>query len=182
MDHEEQHMKRNGVYKYLMLTTGLLVLATMILSPVAKAATFQLLEDTEIKVQLNNPVSSADAKVGDVLMITLAEPIKIGDQLLIAEGASGKAVVSEVEKAKAPGKPGKLVIEFQELGTRGSFKTTDGAAIELGGTAERAGKGKKTLAFVTIVGIFLIKGGQGEITVNETLTAKIAATTVLTSD
>ena len=120
-----------------------LALAILAFTPALQAATFQLVEDTEIKVQLNTPINSGEAKIGDVLALTLAEPIMIGNQLLIADGAAGKAVVKEIEKAKAPGKPGKIVIEFQELGTRGSFKTADGAAIKLGGTAEKVGKGKK---------------------------------------
>ena len=175
-------MKRLSYYRRLKTVVALVMLGLFILSPVVRAATFQLVEGTEIKVKLDNAVSSKDAKVGDALMITLAEPIKIGDQLLVADGAAGKAVVSEVQPAKAPGKPGKIAVEFKELGTRGSFKTADGSAIKLGGSVERAGKGKKTLAFVTIVGIFLIKGGQGEIKADEVLTAEISETTVLTSD
>ena len=115
-------------------------------------------------------------------MITLAEPIVLGGIELIAAGAAGRGKITEVEKAGAPGKPGKIVVEFSELGTRGGFKTADGASIKLKGTGEKIGKGKKTLAFVTIVGIFLIKGGQGEITADDIFIAHTAETIVLTGE
>jgi hypothetical protein len=150
----------------------------------ARAATFQLPEGTEVKVKFNSDtqINSGKVTVGDNLAITLAEPLKIGDVLLVAEGAAGTATVKEVKKAKAPGAPGKMVVEFVNIGTRGGYRTVDGAAIKLSGQIERTGKGKKLLAYVTIVGIFLIKGGQGEIDPNEIYTAKIAETVVLQSD
>lgn len=167
-----------------LLTVATVTLLSMLSVPVANAATFQLPQGTPVKVAFNPDakISSGNLKVGTELSITLVDPIRIGDMLLVAEGAAGKAVVTEVEKAGAPGKPGKIVIAFSELGTRGGFKTTDGSAIKLGGTVEKKGKGKKILAYVTIVGIFLIKGGQGEIKPGEVHTATIAQTTVLQSE
>lgn len=162
----------------------LLALSLSILVPPVSAATFQLPAGTEIKVQFNRDakINSGKMEVGTELAITLVEPIRIGEVLLVAEGAAGKAVVKEIEKAGAPGKPGRIVVEFVELGTRGGFKTVDGSAIKLTGTVENKGKGKKILAFVTIVGIFLIKGGQGEINTDGVYTAKVAETVVLHSD
>jgi hypothetical protein len=165
---------------------GLMVLSLglSILVPPVSAATFQLPAETEIKVQFNRDaeINSGKMEVGTELAITLAEPIRIGEVLLVAEGAAGKAVVKEVEKASAPGKPGRIVVEFVELGTRGGFKTVDGSAIKLTGTIENKGKSKKILAFVTIIGILLIKGGQGAIDTEAVYTAKIAETVVLHSD
>jgi len=165
-----------------LLLAGLL-LAVMAGSTVS-AATFQLAKGTELKVKFvsETGISSKKAAVGDTLMITLAEEFAMGDQILVAAGAPGKAVVSEIEKAKAPGKPGRIVVTFLELGTRGSFRTADGSPIALEGTVEKMGKGKKTLAFITIVGIFLIKGGQGEIPLDEVFPAKVAERTILTDD
>ena len=177
-------MYRHRVTKGLFLSVAAVTFLWMLLVPVTNAATFQLPQGTEVKVKFNpdTKISSGELKVGTELSITLVEPILIGDMLLVAEGAAGKAVVTEVKKAGAPGKPGKIVVEFTELGTRGGFKTTDGSAIKLGGQVEKKGKGKKILAYVTIVGIFLIKGGQGEIKPDEVHTAIVAETTVLQSE
>jgi hypothetical protein len=160
------------------------VVTVLLFSPALQAATFQLPQGTEIKVKFNTlaKISSSDAKPGEALMITLVEPVTIGDQVLIAEGAAGKAVVTEVEEAGAPGKPGRIVVEFVELGTRGGFETADGSAVKLTGKVEKMGKSKKTLAFITIIGIFFIKGGQGEISSEEVYTAEVAETVVLKSE
>ena len=161
-----------------------LSLVSMLVAPVAQAATFQLPAGQEVKVSFNQDaqLNSGKIETGTTMAITLAEPIMLGDVMLVAAGAAGSAIVTEVEKAKAPGKPGKIVVEFVDLGTRGGYHTVDGTPIKLSGTVEKSGKGKKLLAYVTIVGIFLIKGGQGEIPVDEVYTATVAETIVLQSN
>ena len=177
-------MNRWCINKSRMLTIGLLGLVVLLAVPVGHASTFQLPAGTEIKLKFNADakISSGEMEPGAKLAVTLVEPIRIGEVLLVADGASGTAVVAEVEKASAPGKPGKIVIEFTELGTRGGYRTVDGAPLKLAGKVEKIGKGKKILAYVTIVGIFLIKGGQGEIDTGEIYTATIGETVVLQSD
>lgn len=172
------HRKTGATFLVLVWVTFTLT------TPLAQAATFQLPAGTEVKVRFNpdTKISSGDLEVGAKLALSLAEPIMVGDVLLVAAGAAGSAVVSEVEKASAPGKPGKIVVEFVDLGTRGGYRTVDGAPLKLGGKIEQAGKGKKLLAYVTIVGILLIKGGQGEVPTDGTYTATIAETVVLQSD
>lgn len=177
-------MNRLRADKRFAVMMSLMCLLTFLVAPVLQAATFQLPQGTDIKVKFSGDkkITSGTVAKGDSLGIVLAEPIKIGDQLLIAEGAPGKAVVTEVKKSSAPGKPGEIKVNFVWLGTRGGFKTADGSAIKLSGEVTNKGKGKKFLAFVTIVGIFLIKGGQGEIPVDSTYNAKIGQTVVLTGE
>ena len=177
-------MNKQRIPKKSKLTVVLLGLAILLAVPITHAATFQLPAGTEVKLKFNADarINSGEMEPGAKLAVTLAEPIRIGDVLLVAAGASGTAVVTEVEKASAPGKPGKIVVEFTELGTRGGYRTVDGTPLKLAGKVEKIGKGKKTLAYVTIVGIFLIKGGQGEIDTGEVYTATIGETVVLQSD
>jgi len=160
----------------------LLVLAGFVMPPHSEAATFQVAAGQEVKVtfQSSGTISSGDVIAGVPLVIELAEPIKLGDKVLVEQGATGKAVVSEVEKAGAPGKPGMIKVAFQEIEAKGDFKTADGGPIKLEGDAMHQGKGKKTLAFITIIGIVLIKGGQGELDADGVYTAKVAETVVLT--
>lgn len=171
--------------KGLKRTTALVLTVTMglfSLAPVLQAATFQLPAGTDVKVKFvtTADISSADVVPGVTLAIELAEPIMVGDRVLVEKGASGTAIVKEAKKAGAPGKPGMITVEFQKLEPKGAFKTTDGSDIALEGSVTRAGKGKKTLAFITIVGIFFIKGGQGVIDVDQVYNAKVAETVVLT--
>jgi hypothetical protein len=177
-------MKQGLSGSYIKTTVIAVVIALLAGLPPVQAATFQLAKGTEVKVKLQSEtaVSSKTAAEGDTVFVTLAEPIMLGDQTLVAEGALGTAVVSKVKKAGAPGNPGEIEIQFQTLGTRGAFRTADGSPIKLTGSEYRKGKGKKLLAFITIVGIFLIKGGQGEIAPGETFTAQVAETIVLSNE
>ncbi|MDX9857493.1 MAG: hypothetical protein RBT76_06875 [candidate division Zixibacteria bacterium] len=163
---------------------AVLVAAAALVAGSVSAATFQLPAGTEVKVKFagSQTISSGNVISGVPLVITLAEPIKIGDRVLVETGAEGKAIVSEVKKAGAPGKPGMIKVTFQEIQTKGEFSTVDGSPIKLSDEPLiREGKGKKTLAFITIIGIVLIKGGQGEIPVDQVYTAKTAETVVLQS-
>jgi hypothetical protein len=177
-------MNKKRIFHVLMLALSVAGITTLMLAPVTEAATFQLPAGTEVKVKFSGAtkISSGKIEPGTKLPITLAEPIKIGDVLLVAEGAAGSAVVKEVKKAAAPGKPGKLVVEFVDMGTRGGYRTADGSAIKLSGKVEKIGKGKKLLSYVTIIGIAFIKGGQGEIDTRQVYTATVAQTTVLQSE
>jgi len=175
--------KRRLAQASVLALAGVWIMA-LLSAPVAEAATFQLPAGTEVKVKFSGDtkISSGKIEPGTKLAITLAEPIRIGDVLLVAEGAAGSAVVKEVKKAAAPGKPGKIVVEFIDMGTRGGYRTVDGSAIKLSGKIEKVGKGKKLLAYVTIIGVAFIKGGQGEIDTKLIYTATVAQTTVLQSE
>lgn len=177
-------MDRRRIRRTMNRAICLLGLGLLLTAQMGHAATFQLPAGTEIKLKFNADakINSGAMETGTKLAVTLEEPIMIGEVLLVAAGASGTAVVGEVEKASAPGKAGKIVVEFTELGTRGGYRTVDGAPLKLAGKVEKVGKGKKILAYVTIVGIFLIKGGQGEIDTREVYTATIGETVVLQSD
>lgn len=156
--------------------------ACLLIAPAGFAATYQLPAGQEIMVKFkaSGKISSGDVIAGVPLVIELAEPIMIGDKTIVEAGAEGKAIVKEAKKAGAPGKPGSITIEFTELSTKGAFKTVDGKPFKLEGSASHVGKGKKTLAFITIIGIVLIKGGQGELDTAKAYPAKIAETVVVT--
>jgi len=177
-------MNKRRLSKASILALAAAGIMTLLMTPIAKSATFQVPAGTEVKVKFSGAtkISSGKLEAGTRLPITLVEPIKIGDVLLVAEGAAGSAVVKKVEKASAPGKPGKLVVEFVDMGTRGGYRTADGSAIKLSGKVEKVGKGKKLLAYVTIIGVAFIKGGQGEIDTKQVYTATVAQTTVLQSE
>ncbi len=163
------------------LTTVLIVaLAVIGVCGTAFAGKLQLPQGTEIKVRF-----AADAKInsgasvpGDVVAIELAEPITLAGQVIVDKGATGTAVVDEVKPSGRGGKPGYITVKFAELIPSGAFKVVGDGKIMLSGVAEGEGKGKKTLSYLFIFGLF-IKGGQGEIVAGQTYTATIAENVLL---
>jgi hypothetical protein len=171
-------------YSRAVALLALMLCVSLVAPSLVQAATFQLPAGKEVMVKFKaeGKISSGDVIAGVPLEIELAEPIMLRDKVLVEKGAAGKAVVTEVKKAGAPGKPGMIKVEFQEIETKGDFRTADNGPIKLTGDASHAGKGKKTLAFITIIGILFIKGGQGELDASQAYPAEIAETVVLTDE
>jgi len=137
-------------------------------------------EDTKIAIKFPSTMKISSGKVsqGVPLAFELVRPIEIGGKVIVEKGARGTAVVKESVKAKRGGKPGKITVEFTELMPAGSFKSPDGAAIKLKGSVTANGKGKKTLSYLFIFGLF-IKGGQGEIPTDKYYEASVAESIIL---
>lgn len=137
-------------------------------------------EDTKITVKFPSTmkISSGKMAAGIPLAFELAKPIEIGGKVVVEKGATGTAVVKESVKAKRGGKPGKITLEFTELMPKGTFQSPDGAPIKLKGAITAEGKGKKTLSYLFIFGLF-IKGGQGEVPTGDYYTATVAESIIL---
>ncbi len=144
------------------------------------AAKVQVPEGTAISVKFpaTTEISSGKIAVDTKLLFELAEPIEIGGKVIVDKGAIGTAVVKGVVKAKKGGKPGKITLEFVDLTPSGNFKTSDDAPIKLKGTITAEGKGKKTLSYLFIFGLF-ISGGQGEIATDQVYVATVAESVIL---
>jgi len=144
------------------------------------AAKVQVPEGTKISVKFpaTMKISSGEVSQGIPLAFELAKPIEIGGKVIVEKGATGTAVVKESVKAKRGGKPGKITVEFVDLTPSGAFKAQDGANIKLKGSVTAEGKGKKTLSYLFIFGLF-IKGGQGKIPTNQFYEASVAESIIL---
>jgi len=162
----------------------LVVLCTLVflLGVTVQAGTIQVPKGQVIKVKFapGMKISSGELTPEVPLLIYLAEPVVIGGKTVIEEGAQGTAKVAEVKKAGKGGKPGYIKIAFQELETKGEFRSRDNSKVKLEGELENAGKGKKTLSYLFIFGLF-ISGGQGEIDSNVVYEAKVAESIILES-
>jgi len=160
-----------------------LALAVVLLAPSAHSARVPLQQGTEAIVTFaaDGKIKSGEHAVGDTLEITLARPIIIGNQVIVEDGASGKAVVAEIKPSGKGGKPGYIKVSFVSLMTKGTFKTLDGAPIPLEGTIDDKGGGKKLLSYLFIAGLF-IKGGQGEIDANAEYPVTVTKTVVLSDE
>lgn len=132
----------------------------------------------EVRFDLGAKISSRTSAVGDTVNISLADPIIIGGQVIVEEGAPGKAVVTEVENNGRVGKPGLITVDFVSLESKGSFKLPEGEVIPLLGAVTDKGKGKKLLSLILGFGL-LIKGGQGEIDTGQAYPATIDQAVIL---
>jgi hypothetical protein len=146
----------------------------------ASAGKVQLDAGTTIKVKFDPGVqiSSSKSVVGVPVQMKLAEPISIGGQVIVEAGAEGTATVAKIEPSGRAGKPGLIVLNFVDLGSKGAFKVANNGRIKLSGTAEGKGKGKKTLSYLFIFGLF-IKGGAGQMQADQVYTATIAENVIL---
>jgi len=154
----------------------------MIATVSANATVVRLNKGQEIQVKFagDTKVSSGELVKGDSIDIVLAEAIIIDDSTIVEAGAEGKAVVLDAKKNGRAGKPGYIKVAFTNLQPKGAFKT-DGGPILLSGELENEGKGKKTLSYLFIFGLF-IKGSNGELDSGSVYTATIAESIKLRSE
>jgi hypothetical protein len=97
---------------------------------------FGLADGTEVKLKFKQSISSKDAKTGDPVEFEVAEPIRIGNKVVIAQGAPAKGVVVEAQRSGMLGRKGKLDIAIKEVtlvsgervSLRASQKTGGGTA------------------------------------------------------
>lgn len=69
-------------------------------APGAFAEPRQLLQGTQVHLQLLNSISTAAAKDGDPFIATVTEPVYMGGQLLVPAGTRVNGMVSTVTKAR----------------------------------------------------------------------------------
>jgi hypothetical protein len=164
-----------------LITLGLL-LSTLFTASDSDATVVRLNKGTEVKIRFeaDGKISSGTLAKGDSVDIALAEPILMDDSTIVEAGAKGKAVVVEAEKNGRAGKPGHIKLRYVSLQPKGAFTTTADEAILLEGEIEARGKGKKTLSYILLFGLFL-KGGNGEIAKSAIYTATIAESIKLKS-
>jgi hypothetical protein len=174
---------KEKVMKRILPILGLAVLLTLLNSISATAGKVRLFKDDTIKVKFdpNMEINSRRLQKDIPLLIYLAEDIEVGGTVIVEAGATGKAVVTELERASTPGKPGYIKVSFVELEAKGEFKTADNEIIKLAGEVDAKGKGQKLLSFILGFGL-LIRGTNGEIPTDGIYPATIAETVTLQSD
>lgn len=96
---------------------------------VAKAQTplkeIVVTRDTKVTLRFTQPVSTATAKVGDVVRFETVEDVRIGDTLIIQRGSPATGVIAEVRPPRSRGRNAQLRISFQ------SVQAVDGSLVPL---------------------------------------------------
>jgi hypothetical protein len=117
-------------------------------------------------------VTSRTAKVGDNILLTLAENLKSGSVVIAKQGTPATAVITEVDRAHGLGAPGEVSFRLKYLRVRGMKIKLHGGAAKLG--QERREKADTAGAF----GLF-IRGKDAQIDPGAKFTAYVSADTEL---
>jgi hypothetical protein len=82
-------------------------------------STFGLAEDTPVRLRLNRTISSGTEKLDDKVDFTVIEEVKIGDIVVISQGATAIGTVTEAKPKGRLGRSGKLNvnIDYVQLAT-----------------------------------------------------------------
>jgi hypothetical protein len=81
---------------YLFLAATLVCVA----APSSKADAHQVVQGTQVHLTLLNGVSSGVAREGDAIVAVVADPVFLGNQLLIPAGTRVNGVIGTVERAR----------------------------------------------------------------------------------
>lgn len=148
------------------------------------ALAFGLAADTPVKLRLNRNMSSGTAKVDEKVDFDVVEAIKIGDVVVIPQGAKAIATVTEAQPKRRLGRSGKLNmnIDYVQLasGEKVALRAVKGGS---GGSRTGAMTGAMVatgILFFPAAPLFLfMKGKNINIPQGTEITAYIAADTPL---
>src|SRR5215471_8759349 len=110
---------------FVRFSTGLCVFLTLTSSLFADA-TVVLRKGTQIKIRLNETVSSGQARIGQAVEFSVVDDMKVGDTVVIPKGSLAKGFVSDAMSGKMMGAP-RLSIYV------GSVANVDGPSIPVTG-------------------------------------------------
>lgn len=130
---------------------------------------------TPALLTLDEPLESDKAQIGQYFRISLREPLRVGDYLVIPAGTSGSGQVVHAAKSRAMGKAGELVLAARFLDYQGN-------RIALRSLRYGAGQGKDNVGTAAVVGFAVspiitpfITGGEVRIPAGTEVWAKVAA-------
>lgn len=148
------------------------------------ALVFGLAEDTPVRLRLGRNISSGTEKVGDKVDFEVLEAVKIGDVVVIQQGATAIGTVTEAKPKGRLGRSGKLNVNIDSVqlvsGEKVALRAVKGGK---GGSHTGAMTGAMVAAgilFFPAAPLFLfMKGKNINIPKGTEITAYIAADTEL---
>ncbi len=81
----------------------------------AQDSIYQLAAGTRIRVAMDNEISSEVASVNDTFTTVVAEPLRVRETIVLPTGTVIEGRITQVERAGAGGKSGKLVVKFETI-------------------------------------------------------------------
>src|SRR5581483_2586853 len=123
---EETLMKRTVCNQVILVLMIALALQGRSIAVFAQSAPkVKLEEGTQVRLKLMEPLTSATAKAGQVVSFEVLDEVKVGEALVIAEGATAWGTIVEAEGKKFMGRAGKLALQIDYV------KAVDGTKIPL---------------------------------------------------
>lgn len=148
--------------------------------PVVEDADVRIPAKSLVHIEIAEPISSKVNQIGDTFAISLAEPLAIGDRIVLPAGLTGRGEVTHAAKSGWGGKAGELIVNARYLQCGdlriplGHFQYAD------------IGKGNFGGAFIAAqvipFGQFMINGGEASIPAGVRATAKIKADTEIPAE
>jgi hypothetical protein len=136
-------------------------------------------DGTLVELAIGEPLSSKTAQRGQRFKLVLAEPLRLGDTVLVPAGTEGVGEVVHAERARGGGKAGELILAARFIeGPGGEIKLR---GMKLGGIGKDNRDAANGLLIGTAVAApilapvaFLVRGGQIEIPAGTRAHAKLA--------
>lgn len=126
------------------------------LPPVGQPGVFGLTDGTPVKLKTKEDLSSKTAKTNDPIELEVAEAVKVGNIVVIPEGAVAKGVVIEAKRGKMLGRKGKLSIAVNEV----TLATGERVALRASKASGGGLSAGVIAASVILTPIFLLLGGS----------------------
>ncbi|HLZ83707.1 MAG TPA: hypothetical protein VKQ54_09085 [Caulobacteraceae bacterium] len=130
---------------------------------------------SEVLVELAEPVGTRGHKPGDHFKLRLAEPLIVGDQVVIPAGAAGEGEIIDVGRPGMGGRPAKLILAARYVETGGTRVALH--AFRLGGMGDSRKDAAAALAAAPYIGILAlaVTGGDLEYPIGARARAKVLA-------
>ena len=93
------------------------ITAFALVSLLSCSAQIILPEGTKIRVRLDQNISSATAEEGQTVEFSVSDPVRVGDTVVIAEGARVTGVITEAHEKRRLGRAGKLDFSIDRVRT-----------------------------------------------------------------
>lgn len=141
-------------------------------------------EDTPVRLKLMQNLSSGTNKVNDKVDFEVVEAVKLGDTVVIAQGAPAIATVTRATSKKSFGRAGKLDVNIDYVRLVNNEKVNL-RAIKAGSGGSRTGVMTGAVVATAIVFFpaaplfFFVKGKNIEIPKGTEITAYVAADTIV---
>ena len=78
-------------------------LFAFVVSATLAAAQTTIPDGTKLRVRLDQTISSSTAEEGQTVELSVTEPVKVGDQIVIPEGARVTGTVTEAQEKRHDG-------------------------------------------------------------------------------
>jgi hypothetical protein len=127
---------RPSIYKETTMKT----LMTFLMSAVVVAAQVNIPDGTKLRVRLDQTISSSTAEQGQTVELSVTEPVKVGDEVVIPEGSRVTGTVTQAQEKRHMGRAGKLDFSIDRV------RAVDGEWISLRYTVNKQNGGSHAVS------------------------------------